>query len=177
MKTIKHIFINISLLLTISIYSQTTPMDLFTGTWEYEENNEVFRVILWESDIKDNFIQGHFEKFVVDDNGIIQNYIYTSEKGKIPGDNKGWVPSAINVEVTSTYLSGPFVDNTINPNLYDRIKRGQVKIEIISNNQITNTVTARWTVKERVGQHLTFDSVSPDFNVPTDIILTKVVSF
>ncbi|MGX1022968.1 DUF6705 family protein [Psychroflexus sp. MBR-150] len=149
-------------------------MDLFTGTWEYQENNEVFRVILWESDIVDNFIQGHFEKFVIDDNGIIQNYIYASEKGKIPGDNKGWVPSSINVEVTPTYLSGYFVDNTINPNLYDRIKTGQVKIEIISNNQLTNTVTARWTVQESEGRHLTFSSVSPDFNVPTDIILTKV---
>ncbi len=149
-------------------------MDLFTGTWEYQENNEVFRVILWEYNEAPNVIAGHFEKFVVDDNGIIQNYIYASEKGKIQGDNKGWVPSAINVDVTSNYLFGPFVDNTINPNLYDRIKRGQVKIEIISNNQLTNTVTARWTVQESEGQHLTFSSVSPDFNVPTDIILTKV---
>ncbi|MGX1022969.1 DUF6705 family protein [Psychroflexus sp. MBR-150] len=174
MKTIKHILLNISLLLTVGMHSQTTPMDLFTGTWEYQENNEVFRVILWEYNEAPDVIVGHFEKFVVDDNGIIQNYIYASEKGKIPGDSKGWIPFAIYAGVSTDFIKGIFKDNTINPNLYDRIKTGEVKIEILSNNQLTNTVTARWTVKVRVGDHLTFSSVSPDFNVPTDIILTKV---
>src|SRR5690606_36065932 len=112
--------------------------------------------------------RGHYEK-VINYNGI-EVFVYCSDKEKFIGNNSGWLPSVLTATADTDSLVGPFIDNTVNQNLYDQQKLGSVKIELISNNG-SSPITAQWTVRRGQGPYI---YEAPEFSVPTDIVLTKV---
>lgn len=170
MKNIKYILI---LFLSIS-YTQIQAQDIFIGTWEYQQGNEIFRVFLWENEETDHLgntsILGHYEKVQLVGNGLEQ-YIYCSDKDKFVGNNQGLLSSALLISGDNQSVGGSFTDNTVDENLYNQLKLGHLTMEIITNSG--GTITASWKVERKSYQGVKMNE-APEFSVPTDIILTKV---
>ena len=169
MKTYIYIIIT---LISLSTFN-TNAQDIFLGTWEHQEGNEIFRITLWQDAEDSTYILGHYEKvqFV---NGI-ETYIYSSDKEVFIGNNDWWLTAAIATkDGNNEKIAGTFTDNTVNGSLYKKHKVGYVEIEILTNSGGLNpTITAHWKVERKSYQGLIINE-APEFSVPTDIILTKV---
>ena len=171
MKTFFYsIIVVISSFISLNTYSQ----DIFLGTWEYQEGNEIFRVHLSLNPEDNNHIIGHYEKVQV--NNGIETYIYSSNKEEFIGNNKGWLPYVITSRSgDNTKIYGTINDNTVDENLYHQLKAGRWTLEILTNSGGFNpTITAHWKVERKSYQSGLTDNEAPEFSVPTDIVLTKV---
>lgn len=158
-------------LVFMSIYAKVDAQSIFQGVWEYQNGNEIFRVILSEHSDQNDIIQGHYEKVSVNSNGD-ESFIYSSDKEKFQGQNTGWVPFAINLKEIESSLSGTVIDNTVDQSLYSPIKSGQLKIQIISNSGGNNPViTASWRIQRDEGIEV---NESPNYNIPVNIVLRKI---
>jgi hypothetical protein len=164
MKNIYYIILA-TFLLTSTLNAQTpnNNSNPFVGTWEYQDGNEIFRVILW-TDNDNEHIKGHYEK-VINNNGI-ESYVLSSDKEKHEGQNQSWIPYSIFCVIDNQVMGGIIIDNTVNSNLYHFRKNG--KLKFILNNNLT---TANWRIESSQGPKI---NEAPEFSVPTDIILTKV---
>lgn len=160
---------NIYFILTIILLSinMLEAQNNFIGTWEHQDENKIFRVVLWSSE-DGEYLNGHYEK--VNINNGIETYIFCSNKEKFVGNNTGWLPTVFWLQGDNQMIGGAFTDNTVNQNLYDQQKLGSVKIELISNSG-SGPITAQWTVRRGQGPYI---NEAPEFSVPTDIVLTKV---
>ncbi|QTY25932.1 DUF6705 family protein [Flavobacterium sp. CS20] len=159
----KKIILNIFFIfVTLNIFSQNIN-DPFVGTWEWENNNQIFRVILYLDEDED--IRGDFEMVEVLGNNL-ESLIYESNKDNGFGYKYGPV---IFGGSDGTELGATFTDNTVT-HPYGQLS-GELKMVI----QLSNTpglTTATWQVRRTRGLKRADDDRT--FNIPTNIILTKV---
>ncbi len=168
MKTLFYTVITLALsFTTLSANAQS----IFLGTWEHQEGNEVFRIILSINTEDTDHIIGHYEKVQV--NNGEETYIYSSNKEDYVGNNNGWLPYVVTSKSgDNSKIYGTIYDNTVDENLYQQIKVGRFTFEILTNSGGLNpTITAHWKVERSPGLIL---NEAPEFSVPTDIVLTKV---
>ena len=169
MKIIFYSFI--STMISLSTLS-TNAQNIFLGTWEHQNGNEVFRIVLWEDPLDNNSIKGHY-KMVQIENGL-ETIIYSSNKNEHIGINEAKLPFVIYGSANNQTLIGLFYDNTIDSNQYHFLKKGSLHLEILTNSGGLNpTITAHWKVERKSYQGLIINE-APEFSVPTDIILTKI---
>jgi hypothetical protein len=148
--------------------------DPFLGTWQWQDNNQIFRITLWKEQEIESYnginnpvyymdkIQGHFEMVEVGQQGQqFETVIYTSDKPI--GTSSQYYPPVIN---GSSYdgisAGGLLIDNSnINPSNYFGV-RCQFTLDIIS----SNPTQAVFKVKSL--------SMSGDtYNIPSNITMTK----
>ncbi len=157
--------------------------DNFIGTWEHQNGNEIFRVTLWKVEMEEHengnrpsfwmdALKGHYEKVEVTTNTfgeIEESVIYTSQK-KIGQSNTDWIPVISGGTNDGSGFGGLVYDNSIpyNPNYILGI-RGHLDLDLISG---TNPIQMQWKVRLPQGMYGTDQPT--EFNIPTDIILTKV---
>ncbi len=167
MKTLFYTIITLALSFTpLSANAQ----NIFLGTWEHQEGNQVFRVTLWEDN---NNILGHYKMINVE-NGM-ETIIYSSNKNEHIGNNEAKLPFVIYGSANNQLLIALFYDNTVNANQYHFQKKGSLTIEILTNpGGLNPTITAHWKVERKSYQSGLADNEAPEFSVPTDIVLTKV---
>jgi hypothetical protein len=149
--------------------NKMTQLNPFIGDWQYQSGNEIFIVTLW-LDTAENDILGHYKKIIVDINGVFQSEIYNSNK-EIGTSGQNWprVISAIYHENSNT-IGGNITDNTL-VNTPRGFHDGKFVLIVQESNCLGCPTTAEWEVEKSPG----FRSPDePDFNIPTDIILTKV---
>lgn len=170
MKNYTRITIIVFVFLLTSFISHA-QRSTFTGTWEYRSGNEIFRIVLWEDTNELDLLKGHYEKVVINSSGD-ETFIYCSDKEKFQDHNTGWIPFAISLKEIQSKLSGSITDNTVDQSQYDPLKSGQLRMEILSNTGGSNpTITASCKINRDEGIAI---KESPNYSVPTDIILTKV---
>lgn len=70
--------------MSLSIFAQTkdSKNSLFVGIWEYQKDDRIFRLIIWENQIPkavDNryYLDGHYEMAEI--NGLVETVLYTSK--------------------------------------------------------------------------------------------------
>jgi hypothetical protein len=147
--------------------------DMFSGTWKHQSGQEVFIVSLWHTA---EGYRGHYKKITVDAKGNQISVVYDSNK---PIDNKttNW-PYVIYAGNASPQneIGAIVTDNTVTntPNAGGFID-GYLDMKVLNPKcftppNISCTLQAQWIVKKRQGlQH----PDEPDFNIPTNIVLTK----
>jgi hypothetical protein len=146
----------------------------FLGTWEWQDNNQIFRITLWKEDMVEyengnlpsfymDEIQGHFEMVEIGQQGQqFETVIYTSDKPI--GTSSQYYPPVIHGDsVDGLIAGGTILDNSnINPSNYFGV-RCQFSLDIIPN---TNPNQAVFKVKSL--------SMSGDtYNIPSNITMTK----
>jgi hypothetical protein len=149
-----------------SIYAQNP----FLGTWKHINGAETFYVTFY-NDFENNKIRGDYKLVTIDSNNIIQE-IYKSNK-LIDGINE-W-PSCIfmSTDYSGNYIKGNITDNTIDFSTYNpnrTFKTGILTVKLL-NGCMGCPLTAEWKIIEPQGIQIEGE---PDYNIPTDIILTKV---
>ena len=155
------------------IYLSAISQDMFAGTWKNQTANEVFIVTLWKAP---NGYQGHYKKIIVDTNGNEVSVVYNSNK-PIGNSTSYYWPMVIysgNVSQNNK-IGGTIIDNTvINPVNEGGFISGRFVMRILNpacvNPGSSCVLQTQWTVKK--GSGLRHEN-EPDFNLPTDIILTK----
>ncbi|WP_179317951.1 DUF6705 family protein [Winogradskyella undariae] len=171
MKTLIKTVLAITILFSCTAFKATTnsapPTNPFVGTWQHQNGNEVFKINIWLN-TDSNDIEGHFKKVIVDSDGNEISVIYTSEGFY---DTEQTVPyySVFSASYTqnSNTIVGPIMDRTI-PN--DKLE-GTFSLTLQNNCINCPPNTAIWKVKKDQGLRPLGE---PDFNVPTDLILTKL---
>jgi hypothetical protein len=142
---------------------QTITINDFIGTWQYQDENNIFRIILVESfngDLNDD-LDGKFQLIEIQ-NGI---EVITFDSGYI-GDTDYFPQwTAIIGRVWGTNKFTGMVEDRSNPN-YGGLD-GRLETELINNNGVLQLT---WKVTKR-GLRTTGE---PDFNIPIDTVLTKV---
>ena len=147
--------------------------DNFLGTWEYQNNNTIFRVHFTKLTKKEfgngnspsyysDMIIGHYIKVEVLPNGD-ENIIYTSDKPVLnDAERNHWPEDVIIFSDTSIGigLSGSIMDNVEDDNL----QWGTLTCEII---QGSNPSQMTWKVDG-------YNLGGRNFRIPTDIIMTKI---
>ncbi|WP_026704512.1 DUF6705 family protein [Flavobacterium soli] len=158
------LFIIFGLLSITKASSQTNP---FIGTWKYQNGNEIFYVTFFQVRSK---IEGNYRKVLVNNNGIETQEIYRSNKF-FNGTTIEW-PTCFFISSDSTSLGGTINDNTIDFSNHPgrSYKSGILSVKLLPSCNAC-PVTAEWKVKRAQGIQLEGE---PDYNIPTDIILTKV---
>jgi hypothetical protein len=159
----KYIIITVALfincILTVSAQNNNNPL---LGHWQWVNGNTTFKVELFL--IADGSIEGHYS--LIETTNGLQTTIYSSNKDF--GNGYFWGPCIYGSNTTS--FKGIVTDNTINYPGYSHID-GNLQIEIIPSSGL-GSIQAKWTVKYKSGLRLNTDL--REFNIPTDIILTKV---
>ena len=155
-----------SLLSATKASSQTNP---YIGTWKYQNGSEIFYVTFYNERAQ---IKGKYRKVVVNNNGVEVQEIYRSNKFII-GSTTEW-PSCINVDYdnVNNKIGGDIMDNTIDFSNHPgrTFKSGVLRVKLLPS--CTGCpITAEWKVKRQQGIQLEGE---PDYNIPTDIIITKV---
>ena len=202
MKTIKHITIYSIFFLTFVIHTKAQDIvdissfnifeaegkyykDLnnnfapFLGTWEWQNGNQTFRVRLWKEEMVEqengsrpsfwkDTIKGHYEMVMQGQVGQqVEITIYTSQK-KIGNTTTDWFPVITGTAYDNTF-SGSIHDNTLPLNNdYPLGVRGHLSLKII---QGSNPLKMEWKIKLPEGIY--GNDQPTEFNIPTDIILTK----
>lgn len=152
----KIIYILLITLFSVSINAQENP---FVGTWEYDNGNTIFRVVLNVND--QNRIRGDYE-LVNKNSGTI---IYQSRQDLGHGY---FLEHSIYGGNINNKLGAGIDDRTLSHPGY-AVLMGQLKMELLNTSPYQ---TATWKVKRRQGVILSDDY--REFNIPTDIILTKI---
>lgn len=153
---------------------QRPPSDILAGIWKYQNGNEVFIVNLWR--VTDGY-RGHFKKITVDAYGNQVAEVYNSDK-PISNTTTNWPYVIYTGNISQNHIvGGPFRDNTVsNPSNCGGFVEGRFKMQILNPTCFdplginSCALQAQWTVKKDSGL---IDPNEPNFNVPTNIILTK----
>ena len=177
----KRIFVLLIVVICMTSFNTTTSLqdiyptkaDMFSGTWKHQSGQEIFIVSLWHTA---EGYRGHYKKIKVDANGNQISVIYDSNK-PIGNSTTNW-PYVIYAGNSSpeNELGAVITDNTVinTPNAGGFID-GYLDLKVLNPTcftPLTNSCTlqAHWTVKKRQGiRHPN----EPDFNIPTNIVLTK----
>ena len=153
--------------------------DYFIGTWEYQNGNQTFQIILskvtqepYYDEVSPKFyadgIEGHF-KMILNKDLPNESILYRSDK-KIGNTNDDW-PNVIRGKAfDSTSLYGEIHDNSgVFDNEYPMGVRG---IMIMTISAGSSPPTASWVITLPQGM---YGFTQPKtFIIPTNIILTKV---
>jgi hypothetical protein len=162
-KYIVIIFMSLTSMLCSAQIIQTITINDFIGTWQYQDENNIFRIILVESfngDLNDD-LDGKFQLIEIQ-NGV---EVITFDSGYI-GDTDyfpQWI--AITGRIWDINKFSGMVEDRSNPG-YGALD-GRLETELIDNNGILQLT---WKVTKRGLR----DTEEPDFNIPTDAVLTKV---
>lgn len=152
----------------------------FLGTWEWQDNNQIFRITLWKEEYNENEngnrpsffwdeIKGHFELVEIGQSGgQFETTIYTSQR-KIGQSNTDWFPVIDGASNNGINFEGLIYDNSVpyDPNYITGV-RGNLILTIIPNSQPQQM---DWKVTLPQGMYGTDQPT--EFNIPTDIVLTK----
>ena len=166
----KHIIVIIILALNINnAYSQIQTdiptKDDFIGIWEWQNNNEIFRVDLFEVEIDGEAgIDGHFTMVQVDNNGN-ETVLYTSNR-LIEGTNDYWQPMITGCRYLDYNESYRFF---LRDNTSDYFLLGDLYLKFLNNLNSGEPLQISWKLRPRG-----IRSEDERFNVPTDIVLTKI---
>lgn len=166
------LFILISCGVVPNITAQTIPTPNinapFVGTWEWENGNQTFRVVLY-LDEEGTGIDGDYTMLETNANGQ-QTIVYKSNKDIGFGYTTG--PAIYGGSNGTTLRAGIEDSVTPNPNNYAGLT-GSLKMTIVSTaNCIGCTTTATWKVKEN--KEMRFEGDNRTLSIPTDITLIKV---
>lgn len=165
----KNILIIIALITNINAFSQTLSVNPtsndFLGTWEWQNNNITFRVNFFNDETYDGSqtIRGHFTMLESDNNGN-ETILFTSDR-PIENTNQNWLPM-INGGRYLDYIDSyrfSLRDNTTNDFLL-----GTLDLKFLD---VPNGSPLQISWKLRIDGMANEDQ---NFNVPTDITLTKV---
>ncbi len=152
----KIIYILFITLFSVSINAQESP---FIGVWEHDNGTQIFRVFI--NDNGDNSIRGDYE-LIEKSTGA---FIYQSRKEL----SNGLVfEGSIYGNASNLKLGAGIDDRTITHTSYG-ILGGYLRMVLLNTSPFQ---TATWKVKRRQGIRLSDDDRV--FNIPTDIILTKI---
>ncbi|TYB69017.1 hypothetical protein ES677_14485 [Bizionia gelidisalsuginis] len=152
----------------------------FLGTWEWQNGNQIFRVTLWKEEQVENEngnrpsfywdqIKGHYEMVQLGQSGQqLETVIYTSQK-KIGQSTSDWFPVISGRGVDGMNFDGTVYDNSVvyNPKYITGV-RGILKLDIIP-----STIPSQMEWKVTLPQGMYGTDQPTEFNIPTDIILTK----
>ncbi|RYE56820.1 MAG: hypothetical protein EOP48_07170 [Sphingobacteriales bacterium] len=152
----------------MDIYPQQA--DMFSGTWKYQNGQEVFIVSLWRTT---EGYRGHYKKISVDANGNQISVVYDSNK-LIGNTTTNW-PYVIYAGNASQQneIGAVITDNTVTntPNAGGFVD-GYLDMKVLNPNCFAPPTTscalqAQWAVKKRQGLR---HPNEPDFNIPTNLI-------
>ena len=153
------------LLLTalLSANKATAQIKPFKGTWQHQDGNQRFMVKIWLDN--EGVTLGHYKMVTVDGNGVHTGVVYNSNKELGAGVNFEYAINA-GVYANPNKLLGVVIDNSVQGTQRGFIA-GRFEMEL----QGTNPQTATWKVHMPHGIKVPGE---PNFNIPTDIVLTKV---
>ena len=158
MKTI--IYSILFVFISINTQAQDT-IDLapFIGNWQWVDGNKTFTVEIYQNydSTNGNHLAGHYKM-----EETINNLTVTIYKSNRLFDHDNLIYGDANTEI---FFSGSIDDNTTQGYV---TKRGYLRFNILD----TTPVTATWKVERYYGPRM--DVEPANFNIPTDIILTKV---
>jgi len=137
--------------------------DVYKGTWHYQSGNQLFIVSLWN---EQSALKGHYKMVTVDDNGMQTGIVYNSNK--LWGNTGQNWPFSVYCGFNATTALGTINDNTVTG-----VPKGFIEGNIELTLQIGTPITMHWKVNRSEGIRF---SEEPDFNIPTDIVLTKISS-
>ncbi len=168
------------LFVTIILTSQSIKaQNPFAGTWEYLEGNSVFQVSLYDNPNSEDVgrLYGDY-KMITRINGI-DSLIYKSNfEWDNPFNNEIMIESSkIMGGKVGNKFSGRVIDNTIDYQLGWRNRKsieGLLLLEILPMNISCRPNCPQqisWKIEKPRGLHI---GTADDYNIPTDIILTKV---
>jgi len=160
----KIILATLILFFSLSISYGQNPNQPFVGTWQWENGSQIFQVKLKLDSEGD--IEGDFCMIQENGNGLAPTVIYKSDKD-LPYGLK--YPSAIRGNSISGIKMGGFVEDNSSDTASDWLYG---RVEVVIQNNSSGAVTATWKVKRRQGIRASTDNRT--FNIPTDIVLTKV---
>ena len=152
----------------------------FLGTWEHQSGNQIFRITLWKEEYNENEngnrpsffwdeIKGHFEMVEIGQSGEqLETTIYTSQR-KIGQSNTDWFPVIDGASNNGINFEGLIYDNSVpyDPSYITGV-RGNLILIIIPNSQ-----PQQMDWKVTLPQGMYGIDQSTEFNIPTDIVLTK----
>ncbi|WP_452219420.1 hypothetical protein, partial [Lacinutrix salivirga] len=162
----KPIIIIVTLFLSVTSTLEAQNInDSFVGIWETQNGDETFRVELFLNE--DNKVRGHFSMIQTTNSGL-EILIYTSKKSI--GFGLTW-PPVIFGGSDGTILEAGIEDNTV-PNPLNLPRFDGDLTMTIQPATGSGQVTATWKVERSSG--LKSNADNREFNIPTDIILTKV---
>ena len=142
------LFFSVVLLASFSTplhHKMTIPVQtaMFTGTWKYQNGNEVFIVNLWAD--PDGF-KGHFRKIIVDSAGNEVSVVYKSNRKLGPGSNYDWPPAISTSDTDSGQnyaIGGTISDNTVNMPYGGEYKMGKFILQILNPGCYPNSCSLR----------------------------------
>lgn len=152
------------LFISVASFSQTQA---FIGTWENHTGNSIFRVIITQN------TSGHVESaplmgryFMVNVNNGVETLVYSSDLAPI--GSFLWEPGFYGFLHTNL-ITDSIIDHTYNDP--SKSKGGDLSIKINEATCSTCPLTANWKVTRPSG--LRFDNEPLEYNIPTNIVLTK----
>jgi hypothetical protein len=164
-------------LMSITLMSVSSKQDTaasqqsnpFLGTWQHQEANNNFIVSIWQDN--EGIVKGHYKMITVNSNGVQTGVVYNSKK-EIGSSGYNWPHVLYAGQYDNNYIiGGNIIDNTVN-NPRGFIE-GQFSMKTTGVLCTSCPQTAVWKVKKDQGLR---EPGEPEFNVPTDITLTKVSS-
>ncbi|WP_452221649.1 DUF6705 family protein, partial [Lacinutrix salivirga] len=162
----KHIIIIVTLFLSVTSTLEAQNInDSFVGIWETQNGDEIFRIELFIDNEGD--ISGHFSKVETTNSGL-EILVYESNRPIGAGFRWG---RAIYGSSDGTILEAGIDDNTVDNPLNLPLFSGHLTMTIQPATG-SGQVTATWKVERSSG--LKSNADNREFNIPTDIILTKV---
>jgi hypothetical protein len=160
LKIVLSIFI---LLLTSTSVNAQQQLNPYKGLWVSQNGNTLFMVILYQ---EGEVMKGHYKMVELSEFGEQTNVIYTSKKDFGLGMK---LPFSILGRLSSYGLTG-MVDDTTIPNYHSDTKEGHLAIKIIPA-CVGCGVQATWKIDTHI--EVTLEG-EPPFNIPTDIVLTRI---
>ena len=146
-------------------FSQTQP---FIGTWEYQDGNSIFRVIISPN------TSGHVESaplmgryFMLNVNNGVETIVYSSDLA--PVGTFLWEPGFYTYTNPNFLLTGYLIDHTYTDPT--KSKGGNLSIKLNEASCLSCPLTANWKVTSPPG--LKFDNEPLEYNIPTNIVLIK----
>lgn len=143
---------------------------VFIGTWENTTGNLTFRVVLTKT-TKKNYITRYMDKIegrflIIENAGTINENIVHNSVKDYPQSGQTSTYVITGATMSGIYFHGLIDDNSIDDNTIG-ILTGQLSMEII--NTGNSPLQAHWKVFRK---GISIQGLN--FNVPTDIIMTKV---
>lgn len=145
-------------------YQNINAQSPFQGTWKWENSNQTFFVYIMSKTLSDGYKILRIDYKMIESNNGIETEIYSSKF-----DGQYIWGGAIMSEI-GQYASGRIWDRT-HPNTTDGYE-GILGFEIFN----TNPLTLSWKINKLKDNVQAFTTNNPptDFNLPTDITLTKI---
>jgi hypothetical protein len=174
-KNMKNILLFLLLvLMSSSIFAQIRDHKNipFVGIWEYQKEDKIFRLIIWENPIpneqdKRYYLDGHYE--MVQINGIIETILYASNPDYIMNKK---MPVAFRGTVDKGIYNGIFEEIYVNATSL----LGKFKITLVPTCPTDCQPEIKWEMTQlyRIDPVTNQPTSSVPFIVPNGIILVKI---